>query len=191
MYSIGDKVIYGENGVCEVKDIGPLEMNGLDQSRQYYTLEPIVGNGVYYTPVDSKVYMRSCMTKKEAEDFLKNIDKIEPAICHDIRFTHVDAFYKDLFQKHTCTALVALLKGIYAQEPHTEGLLTEKAEYARESRGTEHVPRLSRYCARRSRESFGNLRKTGSEIGRSTRRAPALREGSAPATMEDGGEGTA
>ena len=132
MYSIGDKVIYGENGVCEVKDIGPLEMNGLDQSRQYYTLEPIVGNGVYYTPVDSKVYMRSCMTKKEAEDFLKNIDKIEPAICHDIRFTHVDAFYKDLFQKHTCTALVALLKGIYAQERNTRSsridMVTKRAK---------------------------------------------------------------
>ena len=28
----------------------------------------------------------------------------------------MDAFYKEMFRKHTCEALVALLKGIYGQE---------------------------------------------------------------------------
>lgn len=29
MYAIGDKIIYGENGVCTVEKIAPLEMSGV------------------------------------------------------------------------------------------------------------------------------------------------------------------
>ncbi|HNY00520.1 MAG TPA: CarD family transcriptional regulator [Oscillospiraceae bacterium] len=114
MFEVGDKIIYNENGVCTVADVGPIEMGSGD--RLYYTLSPMVGTGTFYAPVDSKVYMRSVMTKTEAETFIDSIPRIEPAVCHDVRFTHVDAFYKEMFRKHTCEALVALLKGIYGQE---------------------------------------------------------------------------
>lgn len=119
MYEIGDHIIYGENGVCSVEAIGPLTMRGSDKDRIYYTLSPYVGTGTFYAPVDTKVYMRPVITKKEAEDFLSKVGKIEPAVCQDIRFTHVDAFYKELFQEHSCEALAALLKGIFSQERNT------------------------------------------------------------------------
>ena len=37
---------------------------------------------------------------------------IEPAVCNDNRFNHVDAFYKELFRRHSCEALVAIVKGL-------------------------------------------------------------------------------
>jgi RNA polymerase-interacting CarD/CdnL/TRCF family regulator len=37
---------------------------------------------------------------------------IEPAICNDNRFNHVDAYYKELFRQHSCEALVAIVKGL-------------------------------------------------------------------------------
>ena len=37
---------------------------------------------------------------------------IEPAICNDNRFNHVDAFYKELFRQHSNEALVAIVKGL-------------------------------------------------------------------------------
>lgn len=114
MFEIGDKIIYSENGVCTVEKIGPLEMNSSD--RLYYTLSPMVGTGTFYAPVDSGVFMRRVMSRDEAEQFISSIPEIEPAVCHDARFTHVDAFYKEMFRKHSCEALVALLKGIYGQE---------------------------------------------------------------------------
>ena len=114
MFEIGDKIIYNENGVCTVEGVGPIEMGGGD--RLDYTLSPMVGTGTFYAPVDSKVFMRSVMTKDEAERFIESIPQIEPAVCKDVRFTHVDAFYKDMFRRHSCEALVALLKGIYGQE---------------------------------------------------------------------------
>ena len=114
MFEVGDKIIYNENGVCTVEKIGPREMGSGD--RLYYTLSPMVGTGIFYAPVDSNVFMRSVMTRDEAEKFIDSIPEIEPAVCRDARFTHVDAFYKEMFRKHTCEALVALLKGIYGQE---------------------------------------------------------------------------
>ena len=114
MFSIGEKIIYGENGVCTVSEIGALPMGGAGD-KVYYHLKPLTGNGVYFTPVDSCAYMRPVMSRAEAEAFIDTIPDIEPAICSDTRFNHVDAFYKDLFKLHSCEALVSVIKGLYSR----------------------------------------------------------------------------
>lgn len=112
MYSVGDKIIYGENGVCTVVKIAPLDMSGASADKLYYHLAPLVGSGVYFTPVDSNAFMRPVISREEAEALIASIDSIEPAICTDTRFNHVDAFYKELFKQHSCEALVAIVKGL-------------------------------------------------------------------------------
>ena len=111
MFSVGEKIIYGENGVCTVSEIGKLPMDG-EGGKVYYHLKPLVGSGTYFTPVDSNAYMRPVMSREEAEAFIATIPGIEPAICSDTRFNHVDAFYKDLFKLHSCEALVSVIKGL-------------------------------------------------------------------------------
>ena len=113
MFSVGDKIVYGENGVCIVEKIAPLEMSGASKDKLYYSLRPLVGSGTYYAPVESGTYMRAIMSRSEAEKFIDSIPGIEPAICHDNRFNHVDAFYKELFKKHSCEALVSIIKGLH------------------------------------------------------------------------------
>jgi len=112
MYTVGDKIIYGENGVCLVEQIAPLAMSGAPKDKLYYYLRPLVGSGTYFTPVDSGAYMRPVISRQEAEALIAAIPSIEPAICNDNRFNHVDAFYKELFKLHTCEALVAIVKGL-------------------------------------------------------------------------------
>ena len=112
MFSIGDKIIYGENGVCTVEKIAPLGLSGTSDSKLYYHLCPLIGTGTYFAPVDSDTYMRPVMSREEAEKLIASIPDIEPAICHDNRFNHVDAYYKELFKLHTCEALVAIVKGL-------------------------------------------------------------------------------
>ena len=111
MYSVGEKVIYGENGVCTVSKVAPLESSGASD-KLFYHLEPLIGSGVYFTPVDSGAYMRPIISRDEAEALIDAIPSIEPAICRDNRFNHVDAFYKELFKQHSCEALVAIVKGL-------------------------------------------------------------------------------
>ena len=112
MYSIGDKIIYGENGVCTVDRIAALPMAGSPRDKMYYHLSPFVGTGVYFAPVDSNVFMRPVISREEAEALIDAMPGIAPAVCNDNRFNHVDAFYKELFRRHSCEALVAIVKGL-------------------------------------------------------------------------------
>jgi RNA polymerase-interacting CarD/CdnL/TRCF family regulator len=56
--------------------------------------------------------MRPVISQEEAEALIAAIPDIEPAVCNDTRFNHVDAFYKELFRKHTPEALVSIIKGL-------------------------------------------------------------------------------
>ena len=112
MFSVGDKIIYGENGVCTVESIGPLAMSGAPKDKLYYYLSPLIGSGNYFTPVDSSAFMRPVMSRDEAEALIDSMPGIQPAICNDNRFNHVDAFYKELFKQHSCEALVSIVKGL-------------------------------------------------------------------------------
>ena len=115
MFSVGDKIIYGENGVCTVESIGPLTMAGAPKEKLYYYLSPLIGSGTYFAPVDSGAYMRPVMSRDEAEALIDAMPGIQPAICTDNRFNHVDAFYKELFKQHSCEALVAIVKGLHGK----------------------------------------------------------------------------
>ena len=111
MYSVGEKIIYGENGVCTVAKVAPLDSSSASD-KLFYHLEPLIGTGVYFAPVDSGAFMRPVISREEAEALIDAIPSIEPAVCHDNRFNHVDAFYKELFRQHSCEALVAIVKGL-------------------------------------------------------------------------------
>jgi len=114
MFSVGEKIIYGENGVCTVEKIGSLPMDGAGD-KVYYHLSPMIGSGTCFAPIDSAAYMRPVMTRSEAEAFIATIPDIAPAICSDTRFNHVDAYYKELFKLHSCEALVSVIKGLYSR----------------------------------------------------------------------------
>ena len=112
MFSVGDKIVYGENGVCTVAKVAPLDHAGTSPGKLFYHLEPLIGSGTYYTPVASGAVMRPVISREEAEALIDAMPSIEPAVCRDNRFNHVDAFYKELFRQHSCEALVAIVKGL-------------------------------------------------------------------------------
>lgn len=113
LYSVGDKIIYGESGVCTVDHVAPLEFSGSNPDKLYYYLIPLVGTGTYFAPVDGNAFMRPVISREEAESLVLAIPDIEPAICNDSRFNHVDAFYKEIFKQHTPEAMVSIIKGLY------------------------------------------------------------------------------
>ena len=110
MFDIGEKIIYGENGVCTVEKIAPLEMRS--REKLYYYLTPLVGSGTYFAPVDTSAFMRPIISRDEADALIDSMPGIAPAICNDSRFNHVDAFYRELFKLHTNEALVSVIKGL-------------------------------------------------------------------------------
>ena len=71
MYEIGQLIVYGNEGVCRVEEIGTPKISGVDKHRDYYTLAPIYREGKVFTPVDSKVFMRPVISRALFQKFLK------------------------------------------------------------------------------------------------------------------------
>ena len=67
MFRIGDYVAHYKEGVCEVVNIGKIDMGSSD--KEYYTLKPVYdAAGTVYTPVDNKrEQIRQLITKEEAD----------------------------------------------------------------------------------------------------------------------------
>ncbi len=78
MFLIGDKIVYGSDGVFSVEEYtsSPFDKN---DTRQFYLLRPVhgpVGN-IIITPADNeRVKMRSVMSKDEAMAFIDTIPSI-------------------------------------------------------------------------------------------------------------------
>ena len=86
MFNKGDKVIYGQTGVCVVEDIAQRELIK-NVKRLYYKLKPIYQqNNIIYAPAQSdKVFIRSIISKEEAEELISKMPDIYKAAleCED------------------------------------------------------------------------------------------------------------
>ena len=73
MFKIGDYVAHYKEGVCEVVNIGKIDMGSSD--KEYYTLKPVYdAGGTVYTPVDNKRdQIRKLITKEEAGNVQERI----------------------------------------------------------------------------------------------------------------------
>lgn len=78
MFSVGDYMIYGINGVCLVEDICASPFDKKD-TRSFYMLKPLGASAgsVIYTPIDNaQVIMRPLMTREQAEQLLGQLAEI-------------------------------------------------------------------------------------------------------------------
>ena len=73
MFSVGEYIIYGVEGVCMVEEAGRLKVSGLNKNRDYYRLRPYYHGGTIYTPVDGKAAMRPVLTRAELDGLLPRL----------------------------------------------------------------------------------------------------------------------
>ena len=78
MYEVGDLIVYGRTGICEVTEITTLKMDGVPKDKLYYILRPVrEKRGKVFTPVDNeKIVMRRVISKEEAEDIKKQMEEV-------------------------------------------------------------------------------------------------------------------
>ena len=77
MFNKGDKIVYGQTGVCIVEDIAQRELIK-HVKRLYYKLRPIYQqNNIIYAPAESdKVLIRPVISKDEAAALIKKMPEI-------------------------------------------------------------------------------------------------------------------
>lgn len=113
MFEKNDYVIYGNSGVCMVKDIGPLDIPGIPEERIYYTLVPCyTKDSQIFTPADSKkVVMRPLICREAAMKLIEEIPDIEPLWVTDEK--QREAQYKETLRTCDCRELIRIIKTIY------------------------------------------------------------------------------
>ncbi len=115
MFSVGDYVVYGSNGVCRITDIGPMDLPGVSKDKLYYTMTPCyIRDSSLYTPIDNpRVIMRPVMTKDEAESFVESIKDIDGITIKEEKRRELE--YKEAVLSCDPEVLVGIIKTIYGR----------------------------------------------------------------------------
>ena len=113
MYEIGQLIVYGNEGVCRVEEIGTPKISGVDKHRDYYTLAPIYRK--VFTPVDSKVFMRPVITREEALALIDRIPQMTAQVYENANLRFLNEHYQQCIQDYTCADLLQLIKDVRAK----------------------------------------------------------------------------
>lgn len=117
MFEIGDLILYGRTGVCEVTDIISPNFRGAEQGRKYYVLKPLYQNCDITTPVDNgKVFMRPIISKAQVDTIIDTIPKISAEAYHNRNLTQLKEHYRSCIERHECGDLVELTMSLYAKK---------------------------------------------------------------------------
>lgn len=116
MFKVNDMVVYGNQGVCEIINIGTLSMSMVDKKKQYYTLRPVYHrDAAVYVPVDNVTQvMRPVISKKEAEQLISRIPDIENAWI--INEQEREEQYKSALRTCDCEELVKIIKTLFKRK---------------------------------------------------------------------------
>ena len=116
MFGIGEYVVCGAKGVCQIKDITHIDISGADQERLYYVLAPVGdSNGTVYVPTDSeKIVMRRTISKEEAEKLIEEMPRIELLWVPDDK--QREAKYKEALRTCDYHAWVSIVKTLYQRK---------------------------------------------------------------------------
>ncbi len=116
MYNINDMVVYGNQGVCEVVNVGTLSMSMVDKKKKYYTLRPFYHrDAAVYVPVDNvTAVMRPVISKTEAEQLIEKIPDIDYAWITNEQERETQ--YKDALKTCDCEELVKIIKTLFRRK---------------------------------------------------------------------------
>jgi len=115
MYDVGDLIIYGSYGVCEVDSIEVPDIPGIDKNRLYYTLSPLYHSEKIFTPIDTNVFMRPVINNEKAKDLISQIPSIEENFADIDNIKSLENYYRECLQTHDCSELLKLIKTIYTR----------------------------------------------------------------------------
>ena len=112
MYRKGDYVIYGCKGVCQIREVTTLNMEGIPKDRLYYEMQLVSDPGsTIFTPVEhegSRSVMRPLLSEDEARDLLRKIPELEEEWIRDDRAR--EAHYRDAVNHGDAEAILSLIR---------------------------------------------------------------------------------
>ena len=115
-YKVGDQIVYGNTGVCIIRDIAAAENIGQDSGRLYYVLKPLDQECVIYTPIDTKVFMRPVISAAEAERLIDGIPAIRAEAYYSNHAQELVQYYESFLKTHNCAHIIELAMSLYLKK---------------------------------------------------------------------------
>lgn len=115
MYNVGEFVVYGNSGICEIKEIAELSDKGMPAGKLYYFMVPIDDKNakIYASVTGTNVGMRRVLTRSEANDIIEEAPDIELIdIAND---KQREKRYQEIIRACDCRELVSAVKTLYAR----------------------------------------------------------------------------
>ena len=121
MYQIGDYVVYGGSGVCQVMAVGTPASSACDRHRAYYTLRPLASTETIYVPVDTHVSIRPVLTRQEADALILQLPGL-PECPVDTKNPQLRSHaYQESFRANDSAELARLLTTTRTRTPAGPG----------------------------------------------------------------------
>lgn len=121
MYSVNSLIVYDLIGVCRVVAIGKINVKEIDNSKTYYTLKPLFqGSSLIMVPVDTSKFMRSVVSKENAEEVVNEILSCQPSVYYSSNVRDLTEYYTEQINTHNCFELLKLIKSIYLKNVQLE-----------------------------------------------------------------------
>lgn len=119
MYQAGAYVIYGNMGVCKIAGIEELSF-GTGIKKKHYVLEPAAQHGTIFIPVDTEVFMRSVISREEADQLIDMIPSIRAEAFMSRDMQELTGHYSTALRSHDCADLIEMVMSIYAKKQYRE-----------------------------------------------------------------------
>lgn len=141
-YSVGETVVYGGSGVCEISEIKDVQF-GRERPQKYYILKPLFVNQamVVYVPMKNEklvAKMQPIISRDEAMDLIKEINSMNIDWIDD-RNARKDT-YNDILSSGDRKEIISVIRAIVArrealeEEGKTLNMQDEKILYEAEKR---------------------------------------------------------
>ena len=126
MYQVGERIIYGSNGVCVIDEIRMIEVPHSDEEKAYYIIKPIYQECKISVPVDTKVFMRPIISCDEARSLIDTIPQVDAQPYFNTALRQLQDYYEKKVNSHCCNELIELTVSLHRKKAQ---LLAQKRKF--------------------------------------------------------------
>ena len=126
MYQVGDRIIYGSNGVCVIDEIKMIEVPRTDELKAYYIIKPMYQECKISVPVDTKMFMREIISADEARALIDTIPQVDAQPYYNTALRQLQDYYEKKISSHSCVDLIEMTISIHRKRKQ---LLEQKRKF--------------------------------------------------------------
>lgn len=128
VYQPGEYVVYAENGLCLVEQVGVPDFAAGNTQTRYYFLRASDDGSRIYVPTDTHMPLRAPLTAQEAEELLQRLGDLPVRLPERRDRKTVLAHYQELLRPHTAESLAQTVKSIRYQHRGRPGRMSGAEE---------------------------------------------------------------